>query len=280
MVPCTQPVNTVPTEILMTSQTVLRSDNSSSWSAIAERYKIAEHDFDSGPLEISARQIRDACAHFQGASEKEAWALCKQDSRESRPQVFCERGLFVLPVQHGHYAIVKGEGYVDVPPIERACQEYRSNFPFELETAGSGCSEIQHLDRAYALRLIHHFTDDDSLVLTIRNRAYRPSFNFLTGGSRISVRGVQTKVLSGYEGENQVLLVIAKSNSASNTLIRQLYYPFRQWQEHTTKPVSTLFFQRYRNEYHLWHFGFDDLNDYNSISLLKSERYRITRAGG
>ena len=99
----------------------------------------------------------------------------------------------------------------------------------------------------------------------------------MTGKFQITVEKVQTEVDGGYEGANQVVLIEAKNGTATNTIIRQLYYPFRQWQNHTTKPVSTLFFQRTRNnEYHLWHFGFDDPNDYNSISLLKSARYKIT----
>ena len=140
---------------------------------------------------------------------------------------------------------------------------------------------MQHLDRAYALSLIRHFANDDSLVLTIRGRKYTPTFDFVAGESQISVDGVQTEVDGGYEGANQVVLIEAKNGTATNTIIRQLYYPFRQWQNHTTKPVSTLFFQRTRNnEYHLWHFGFDDPNDYNSIRLLKSARYKITLPHG
>ena len=263
----------------MTPKSSHRSDNSPSWNAVFEQYNVAEHDFDSSTLAISAKQIRDACKHFQRASEKEAWALCRQGSRENRPRVFRERGLFVLPVKNGHYAIVKGEGYVDVPHIGSACQEYRSDFPFELETAQSGNSELQHLDRAYAMSLIRHFVGDDSLAFTIRSMKHRPSFSFTTSGFQIAVQGVPAKVLGGYEGANQVVLVTAKSGKASNTIIRQLYYPFRQWQQHTSKPVSTLFFQRNNDEHHLWHFGFDDRNDYNSIRLLNSARYRITRAG-
>ena len=34
------------------------------------------------------------------------------------------------------------------------------------------------------------------------------------------------------------------------------------------------------NEYQLWHFGFADRNDYNSIRLWNAARYRIVRAGG
>ena len=135
---------------------------------------------------------------------------------------------------------------------------------------------MQHLDRAYALSLVRHFADDDSLVLTIRGRKYTPPFDFVVGEFGISAQKVQTEVDAGYEGVDKVVLVEAKSGKASNTIIRQLYYPFRQWQQRTAKPVSTLFFQRNRNEYHLWHFGFDDPNDYNSIRLLNSARYSIS----
>lgn len=138
---------------------------------------------------------------------------------------------------------------------------------------------MQYLDRAYALSLVRHFADDDSLVLTIRGRKYTSHFDFVAGKFQISVQKVQTEVDGGYEGANQVVLIEAKSGKATNTIIRQLYYPFRQWQNHTQKPVSTLFFQRTdSNEYHLWHFSFRDLNDYNSIRLLKSARYKIILA--
>ena len=263
----------------------LRTDSSSSktsaktrgWDAIFERYNIGAHNFDAAPFEISGEQIKEVCRHLDSTSEREVRTLCKQDTRESRPSAFIERGLFILPVKNGHYVIVKGEGYVDVPPLDTPLLAYQSDFPFELETTHVGNSEMQHLDRAYALSLIRHFTDDDSLVLTIRGRKYTPEFRFVAGKFEITARSVQTEVDGGYEGADKVVLVEAKSGNATNTIIRQLYYPFRQWQTHTSKRVSTLFFQRTEdNEYHIWHYGFDDPNDYNSIRLLNSARYSIT----
>ena len=260
----------------MTLATYTQSSKKARWSAIFERCRIPQHDFDVEPFAISADRIKATCQHFQPTSKKEVRMLCKQDSREARPQAFRDRGLFMLPVKNGYHAIIKGEGYVDVPPIQSPLLEYRSDFPFELEVSQVGDLEMQHLDRAYALSLVRHFVGDDSLVLTIRGRKYTPAFDFVTGGFQIHAEGVQTEVDAGYEGEKQVVLVKARSGNASNTIIRQLYYPFRQWQQHTAKPVSTLFFQRRRGEYHLWHFGFDNPNDYNSIRLLNSARYRIT----
>lgn len=251
------------------------TSNTPSWNAIFEMYNIGQHNFDVEPFYISAAEIGAACQDFRRPSEKEARILCKQDHRNSRPLAFRERGLFILPIRNGYYVIVKGEGYVDVPPIQSPLLEYRSDFPFELETTLVGNSEMQHLDRAYAQSLIRHFTGDDSLVLTIRGRKFSGAFQFITGEFEIDVQKVQTEVDAGYEGEEQVVLVEAKGGKATNTIIRQLYYPFRQWQQYTAKPVSTLFFQRTGDEYHIWHFGFDDVHDYNSIRLLKSARYKI-----
>ena len=126
--------------------------------------------------------------------------LCKQDTREDRPKVFRERGLFLLPAKNGRYVIVKGEGYVDVPAIQSPLRTHRSEFPFELETAQVGDSEMQHLDRAYALSLVRHFVGDASLVLTIRGRKYTPRFDFVAGEFQITAESVQTEVDSGYEG--------------------------------------------------------------------------------
>ena len=260
----------------MTLATFDRPNHTASWDAIFERYSILEHDFNAGPFEISADQIKEACQDFQRTIEEEVRILCKQDSREARPQAFREQGLFILPVKNKYYAIIKGEGYVDVPSVQSPLLEYHSDFSFELEPSQVRDLEMQHLDRAYSLGLVRHFVGDNSLVLTIRGRKYTQAFSFVTGGFQIDTESVQTEVDGGYEGAEQVVLVKAKSGNASNTIIRQLYYPFRQWQQHTAKPVSTLFFQRRRGEYHLWHFGFDNPDDYNSIRLLNSARYRIT----
>ena len=265
----------------MTVNSSAESGNTPSWDAIFECYKIDQHNFEAAPFPISATEIRTACQHFTRTSDKEVRILCKQDTRDDRPRAFRERGLFILPVKNGHYVIVKGEGYVDIPPILSPLQEYQSDFPFELETTRAGNSEMQHLDRAYALSLIRHFTADDSLVLTIRGRKYTPKFGFMVGKFKVVAEGVQTEVDGGYEGAKQVVLIEAKGGNASNTIIRQLYYPFRQWQRRTSKPVSTLFFQRTdAGEYHLWHFGFEDQQDYNSIYLLRSARYQIILPNG
>ena len=246
-----------------------------SWNKIFRDYNINAHDFDDAPFPIIAEQIKRACQDFTEVGQKEVRILCKQDSREDRPQVFVERGLFLLPTKNGEYVIVKGEGYVDIPEIETTREMYVSQLDFNLDTSLVGNSEMQHLDFAYASSLIRSFMADDSLVLTIRGRKYTPQFSFRVGQHLINVRSVQTEVDAGYEGRNQIVLVEAKSASAKNVIIRQLYYPFRQWQPRTQKQVVTLFFQRSGDTYSIWHFRFNDMEDYNSIELVNSGRFRI-----
>ncbi len=208
-------------------------------------------------------------------NEKEVRILCKQDSREDRPQVFIDNNVFLLPTKNGEYAIVKGEGYIDIPLIDTASKIYTSKLEFKLDTSLIGNSEMQHLDFAYASSLIRTFLEDETLVLTIRGRKYTPKFTFKVGNQRLTVESVQTEVDAGYEGKKQVVLIEAKNSKTNNIIIRQLFYPFRQWSHHTKKTVKTLFFEKRKNFYSLWQFDFGDINDYNSIQLTKCNRYEI-----
>lgn len=251
--------------------------SSKSWAKIFKDNKILEHNFDKGPFILSSADIKKSCQSFKTTGEKEVRILCKQDTREQRPKVFRDNNLFLLPKKNGIYYIIKGEGYIDIPKIDKKPLVYKSKIDFELDTSKVGNSEMQHLDYAYAASLIRTFMEDPTLVLTIRGRKYTPEFSFNVNKNKIDIDGVQTEVDAGYEGKDQVVLLEAKSSGTTNTIIRQLYYPFRQWKEHTKKKVVTLFFEKdvKENTYSIWHFEFKDKNDYNSIKLVKSGKFKI-----
>lgn len=249
--------------------------NNQSWEKIFTDYKILKHDFNKSPFEISAEQIKVSCQNFKTVAQKEVRILCKQDSREDRPQVFIENNLFLLPTKNGHYSIIKGEGYVDIPEITTQEKTYHSKLDFKLDTSEIGNSEMQHLDFAYASSLIRTFMNDDSLVLTIRGRKYTPEFNFNISNHRINVQSVQTEVDAGYEGRDKIVLIEAKNTSTNNTIIRQLFYPYKQWKHHTSKDVYLLFFEKRKDLFYIWQYGFSDENNYNSIELIKSDKYKI-----
>jgi len=250
--------------------------NNKPWKAIFDKYKIAKHDFNKEPFIITAEQIKTATSQFKTTNEREVRILCKQDCREDRPDIFIENKLFLLPVKNGIYVIVKGDGYIDIPEIKETTIIYKSKLDFDLDTSKVGNSEMQHLDFAYASSLVRTFLEDNTLVLTIRGRKYTPRFLFFVGKQKIEVASVQTEVDAGYEGKNKVALIEAKNAKTNNVIIRQLFYPFKQWSYHTKKEVVPLFFEKQSDNYLFWQFEFKNKDDYNSIKLVKSCKYEIT----
>lgn len=109
-----------------------------------------------------------------------------------------------------------------------------------------------------------------------RNVSFQ-GFEFYVGKQLIKVSSVQTEVDAGYEGRNQIVLVEAKNFNTKNVIIRQLFYPFRQWQLQTQKKVITLFFDKAKDTetYFIWQFEFEDPLDYNSIKLVRSGKFCI-----
>ncbi len=249
--------------------------NSNSWKKIFDDNKILAHDFSKKPYYLSAEIIKKSVQDFRNTAEKEVRILCKIDRREQLPDIMKENKLLLLPVKNGEYVLVKGEGFVDIPDIKESLTIYNTKLNFDLETSRVGNSEAQHLDFAYASSLIRTFMEDSSLVLTIRGRKYTPKFEFVISNQKIIVEGVQTEVDAGYEGKDKVVLIEAKNSSTKNTIIRQLYYPFRQWSEYTTKKIYLLFFEKRKNEYLIWQYDFRDTNNYDSIELIKSKKYKV-----
>lgn len=249
--------------------------NSNSWQKIFDDNKILKHDFSKSPFYLSAKDIKKSVQDFKNTAEKEVRILCKMDSREDLPEIMIKNKLILLPIKNGYYVIVKGEGYVDIPEIKGDVEIYNTKLTFELDTSKIGNSEMQHLDFAYASSLIRTFMEDPTLVLTIRGRKYTPKFSYKIGNHLIETEGVQTEVDAGYEGKDKIVLIEAKNSSTKNTIIRQLYYPYRQWSEHTNKKVFLLFFEKRGDEYLIWEYEFTKKDNYDSIKLVKSKKYKI-----
>ena len=246
------------------------------WLTIFDAYDIHNHDFDKEPFYITAKQIKTACQDFKKTAEKEVRILCYQAQKKDKPQVFNEKNLFLLPVKNGYYAIIKGQGYTDIPEITSEPILYDAKLDFPIESSLVGNSEMQHLDFAYATGMIEDFVGIGKLYLTIRGRKYTPEFSFRVRNTLVEQKSVQTEVDAGYEGKNHVILIEGKNVKMKDIIIRQLYYPYRKWSKETTKEVLPLFFEKRGFEYMFWMYEFTDEHNYNSIRLVKSARYIMT----
>ncbi|MCZ6675723.1 MAG: hypothetical protein O7E52_00580 [Candidatus Poribacteria bacterium] len=251
------------------------------WEKIFSDY-FTTHDFDNQPAQLTAAMIKESTRHFTKTSDREVRILVKIDTREGLPEIMRDRGLFILPTKNGVYILIKGEGFYDLTPPPQPVF-FTSTLDFELKSAKVGSSEMQHLDYAFNTGLVHHFLEHtDSLYLQIRGRKYTPEFTFQVGAFSVTAKSVQTEVDAGYEGRDVIVLVEAKGRTQNNFIIRQLYYPYRQWRIRTQKAVRTVFFSfDSRDETHSFgEYEFVDENDYNSLRLVKSASYRIVEPSG
>lgn len=269
------------------------------WRKIFDVLEIDKHDFDKGPFYFDAESINDISSRYFDEIEvsrrndgyaktkkrKEARLLCKFDSADSVPPILKKKGLFVLPIVNGSYALIKGNGYVEVPKITSEVIEYTNKLNFVPKSSSVGDSEMQHLDYAFATGLIKEFLEEDELHLLIRGRKYTVPFSFHVNDFLIESKSVQTEVDAGYESKEAIYLFEAKNGRTTNTIVRQLFYPYRYWSLATKKRVVPLFFEarKVKNkqnecsyEYHFWKYDFLNENDYSSIYLVDAKRYNIT----
>lgn len=77
----------------------------------------------------------------------------------------------------------------------------------------------------------------------------------------------------GYETYDKLILIEAKNNITDSFIIRQLYYPFQRWAREVKKEVIPVFLQYANNTFNISVFKFDDINNYNSLRLIKRQNY-------
>jgi hypothetical protein len=255
-----------------------KSSKDKGWNAIFDKHDIHSHDFNKSPYYINSKEIKIAVQHLTTTSAKEVRILCYQASRKDRPQVFVDRGIFILPIKNGSYVLVKGEGYIDIPEIKTPAIEFKPSIDFQLLAPSVGNSESQYLDYAVATGLLEHFTNEDKLFLTIRGRKRTPGgFFYNVNGFRLKLGSVQTEVDGGYEGKSDIYLTEAKNAKQKDVIIRQLYFPYRYWSSIIpSKKIHPVFFEKHGHEYRFWLYEITDKNDYNSIRLVKSSKYVLS----
>ena len=235
-----------------------------------EIFKLKNFDT-SKPLHfITATEIKEI-THY------EPRLMAKFDSKKDIPPIMKKFGYILLPVKDGTYAIVRGEGFHELENLSHT-EDYYSKVSFPLTTAYRGTSEAQFLDYSFNSGAIENLIDRGTLYPSIRGRERSNEFNFQINNIELNVKGVQLEVDSGFEGRDCLVLLEAKSNLPDDFLIRQLYYPLRNFKiVSPEKEVIPVFFTYSIKEkvFNFWIYQFRDIQDYNSIELVRSHSYKI-----
>ena len=245
------------------------------WNALFETYGIAEQVKRQGIFSITADQIREF---------KEPRLMTKFDTRESVLTVFGKLG--ILPVTRGSYVIGDFSLYHDFPEEESrggVIQVDRSRIPDYLETIDvrDVRSEAAAIKLISLTGILEDFLGEKRLVETVSGRMSSGAFDFqIHSGdrkhvSRIQVNNSQLEIDGGFEGRDSFAILEGKNVVHSNFLVRQLYYPFRLWEGRLTKPVRPVFLVCSNQIFRLLEYEFDDPMVYDSIRLVKEQRYSL-----
>lgn len=208
-------------------------------------------------------------------AHEEPRLMASMDSRERLPLIFAERGLFVLPVSNGRYAIVRGKGYHELEDVGEP-RKFEARLPFELSALTYGTGETGRILHAFHSGILTDFTAVPQMFQVVGGKSRTTSFDFQVDGSgSIHVEGAGMEVDMGFEGRDSLLLIEGKAHRRENFLIRQLYYPYRSFRDFQPKAVRTFFFVADAGTFSLWEYRWDDPFDYESIRLSKAASYRL-----
>lgn len=243
------------------------------WEAIFEKYDIHNHKFGKDPFIITANEIKEATTHFTATKEREPRILCKHDTRETRPTLFQEKNLFLLAIKNGTYAIVQGEGYVDIPIPENDAEDYKSQLDFHLETALVSDSEMQHLDFAFAIGLIQKFVKQSKLFMTLCKQKVNLTTDFLVQNQLVQIENVKTTLGVVYESENNLYNCNYWRNSERTRHIQDFLYPVLYLQQNISKNLFVIGIQSISNVYKLWLWQILSPVITKNVKLIRTKAY-------
>ena len=239
------------------------------WRKLFETYDIVNRINTDGEFYITARQIK------QG-TEEEARTMAKFDCTSALPEPFRENNISILPVRNGTYVLSDFILYEPVPEMGEVVRQMPKPY---YETVNER-SESNVINQLILSKILDDFLDADNLQETFHGRQRTGEFDFTvdtySGEKRtVHVDGVQLEIDGGFEDNNIIAIMEAKNVLNDDFIVRQLYYPYRMWQNEVTKQIR-LIFAVYSNEiYALHEYKFTDPDDYSSIELVRSGFYTL-----
>ncbi|MFA7107195.1 MAG: hypothetical protein WC154_07840 [Candidatus Izemoplasmatales bacterium] len=244
-------------------------NNNEAWEKLFEKYDIHSQVNKYGIFEISANQIKEF---------REPRLMTKFDTYESRPSVFGNK-LTILPNSRGTYLIGNFDTYRKFPNM--VSDIHHVEFPDYLETINKNqiTSEANAINVMSITNILNDFLQEDNMLQTISGRMSSGSFDFNIydtknkNNAKIAVHNSQIEIDGGFENQNIIAIIEGKNVFNENFLVRQLYYPYRCWQNKVTKIIKPIFMIYSNNIFRLMEFEFQELNNYSSISFLHQKNY-------
>ena len=251
-----------------------KSKNDIAWEKIFEKYDILDRLSNNERIFISSTEINQF---------REARLMTKFDHKSQLPELFIHNNLSILPTSRGTYEIGKFNTFcnfnnddIEITPID---------FPSYLESIDYKdiTSESIAINCAFVSGILQDFTKEEFLLPTVSGRMSSSVFDFYINAEnnilKINVENSQIEIDGGYEGDSSLTLIEAKNYISDDFLIRQLYYPYRLWNDRIKKRVRPIFLTYSNGIFHLREYEFTTSELYNSIRLIQHKKYAVQEGG-
>lgn len=229
---------------------------------------VAVHGF----VRVTPTQIKDHTG-------LEPRLISKHDFGQQRPWLFDQYGLNILPLSGQEYVVGKFNTFEKFPKNIDSYPVKRLAFPSDIESIDyqNLTSEAVQLNAAFIGGVLTEFLGEESLQHTLSGRMTTGAFDLdISGLPTMAIAGSQMEVDGGYEGKGCLAIVEAKNKLSCDFNSRQLYYPFRKFEQvMRTKPVRNIYQVFSDGVFNLYEYIFEDLTDFTSIRLMNRCRYTL-----
>lgn len=249
-----------------------KTKNDIAWEKLFENCDILNRINSDGQFIISASQMR---------TYREPRLMAKFDHSVNLPYIFSVNNLAILPISRGDYIIAKCEAYKQFKPLNKTINHVRMPEHIQSLDPNSVSSETIAINCAFASGMLADFLGEGTLYPTVSGRMGSGQFDFsiqnLRKGSfsNVQVNNSQVEIDAAFEGIESLAILEAKCDLSEDFLIRQLYYPYRVWQDRISKKVRPIFLVYSNGIYSMYEYEFQDANVYNSLNLVKHKKYSI-----
>ena len=249
---------------------------SDAWQVLIDKYDILTEISNNGFFKISASQIKEV---------KEPRLMAKWDSSEQLPSSLKNNKINILPDSRSSYILSDFLLYQELPKVvEHVKNMAKVELPdlqtIDVDNITSEANAINVLQISGILEDFLELDLDDVLYGTFNGRMSSGKFDFKVDTRRqiqlkVDVDRAQIEIDGGFESDHCVVVLEAKNVLHEDFHIRQLYYPYRLWENRVDKPVR-LIFSIYTNKiFRLMEYRFKEKENYSSIELVRTKNYSL-----
>lgn len=246
--------------------------NDKAWEKLFDKYNILDRIEKDGIMEITSKEINEF---------REARLMTKFDHKSNLPILFEKNSLSILPITRGSYIIARFEAYHDFEDINSEITKVNTPAFIDSIDFENITSEATAISVAYLSGILGDFLGEEKLNPTVNGRMSSETFEFdifdkkFLQNQSIRVVNSQIEIDGGYESFNSLALIEAKNSISKDFLVRQIYYPFRLFDNKIRKLIKPVFLTYTNGIFNLYEYKFEDPFNYNSLVLVRQKNYSL-----